>query len=83
MEHVMAVSTVSGEGFWDGLRRAYVDLPGGVAWRLAVASRDGTRAVNILTAASTEDVRRIFDSHVGDTAVTEFFEVDAANAVGL
>ena len=55
--HVMAISTVSqGGAFWDALKRAYGQLPESAEWLLAVASSDGTRAVNIIVADSTETV---------------------------
>jgi hypothetical protein len=82
--HVMAVSTISDErGFWSGLKKAHGRLPRGSTWVLAVASTDGTRAVNIVTGDSVDGVRTFFDEHTGATAVTEYLEADAANAVGL
>lgn len=82
--HVMAVSTVSDEErFWSGLKKAHARLPRGVAWKLAVASKDGTKAVNILTCDSVDDARALFEAHAGGCATTEYFEADAANAVGL
>lgn len=82
--HVMAVSTISDENrFWDSLKETYGHLPKGVKWPLAVASADGTKAVNILVHDSVDDVRSLFERHAGPFATTEYFEVDAANAVGL
>ncbi|GHE30807.1 hypothetical protein GCM10017673_36940 [Streptosporangium violaceochromogenes] len=82
--HVMAVSTISDEaGFWDSLKEAYGHLPTGVKWPLAVASTDGTRAVNILVHDSVDGVRSLFERYTGPFATTECFEADAANAVGL
>ncbi|MFG3440538.1 hypothetical protein ACGF0J_25065 [Nonomuraea sp. NPDC047897] len=82
--HVMAVSTVSDDGkFWDGLKRAHAALPKGAKWKVAVASRDGAKAVNIITHESVEAVRDFFETHTGAYATTEYFEADAANAVGL
>jgi hypothetical protein len=49
----------------------------------AVASTDGTKAVNILTGESVAAVKDFFDTHTGASAATEFFAADAANAVGL
>ena len=84
MEHVMAVSTLNDEAeFWDGLKQAHAKLPKGARWKLAVASKDGTRAVNVIVGDSVASVRDFFESHVGDSAVTEYFEADAANALGL
>ena len=81
----MAVSTVSDpEPFWASLKNAYGRLPRGANWTLAVASTDGTKAVNIIVADSIETVRRVFDEeHSGGFGTTECFEADAANAVVL
>ncbi|GII91539.1 hypothetical protein [Sinosporangium siamense] len=82
--HVMAVSTVSDhDKFWSGLKRAYTTLPKGAAWKVAVASTDGAKAVNIITHDSLDGVRDFFETHTGAYATTEYFEADAANAVGL
>jgi hypothetical protein len=82
--HVMAVSTVSDEGrFWSGLKKAHATLPKGAKWKVAVASKDGTRAVNILIHDSVDGVRDFIEAHAGAYATTEYFEADAANAVGL
>lgn len=82
--HVMAVSTVSDDGkFWGGLKKAHAMLPKGATWKVAVASKDGAKAVNIITADSIEGVRDFFETHAGAYARTEYFEADAANAVGL
>jgi hypothetical protein len=84
MMHVMAVSAVSDNGnFWSGLKKAHAQLPAGARWKLAVASTDGAKAVNIIAHDSIDGVRDIFDRHVGAYATTEYFEADAANAVGL
>jgi hypothetical protein len=84
MEHVMAVSTITDDTeFWNGLKRAHGRLPKGAKWKLAVASTDGTKAVNILTGESVAAVKDFFDTHTGASAATEFFAADAANAVGL
>ncbi|MEI5135753.1 hypothetical protein RB199_30450 [Streptomyces libani] len=80
----MVVSTVSDDGkFWSGLKKAHAQLPKGATWKLAVASRDGAKAVNILTHDSLEGVRDFFEAHAGAYATTEYFEADAANAIGL
>ncbi|WP_237774658.1 hypothetical protein [Actinosynnema sp. ALI-1.44] len=80
----MAVSVVSDNTkFWDGLKKVHAKLPKGTEWKLAVASKDGTRAVNVLTHDSIAGVRDFFETHTGAHASTEYFEADAANAVGL
>ncbi|MEU4830830.1 serine hydrolase [Streptosporangium sp. NPDC023615] len=82
--HVMAVSVISdNDGFWDSVKRAHGRLPAGARWTLAVASADGTRAVNVIVHDSLDGVRGFFEDHAGAFAATEYFEVDAANAVGL
>ncbi|MBO4271494.1 hypothetical protein [Microbispora triticiradicis] len=82
--HVITVSTVSDhDRFWNSLKKAYVRLPKDAKWSLAVASTDGTRAVNIIVHDSIDGVRDFFEQHAGPFAATEYFEADAANAVGL
>ncbi|WP_061293080.1 serine hydrolase [Herbidospora cretacea] len=82
--HVMAVSAVSEtDGFWNALKQAHGRLPGGARWTFAVASADGTRAVNVIVHDSVDGVRDFFEGHAGPYATTEYFEADAANAVGL
>jgi hypothetical protein len=82
--HVMAVSMISDEGrFWSGLKKAHDRLPKGAKWTLAVASTDGTKAVNVIAHDSVDTVRSFFEEHAGSFATTEYFEADAANAVGL
>jgi hypothetical protein len=82
--HVLAMSTVhDSDPFWSGLKKAYGRLPKGAIWVLAVATTDGTRAVNVIRHNSIEGVRALLDEHAGSCATTEYFEADAANAVGL
>lgn len=82
--HVMAISTVSdSDRFWGGLKKAYGRLPRGAAWVLALANTEGTRAVNVIRHESIEAVRAVLDEYAGPAAVTEYFEADAANALGL
>ncbi|MER7171406.1 hypothetical protein [Streptomyces mesophilus] len=82
--YVMAVSTVSDDRkFWSALKRAHAKLPKGSQWKLAVADRDGVKAVNVITYASVDGLREFFEAHAGDHATTEYFEADAANAIGL
>lgn len=82
--HVMAVSSVTdNDRFWGALKKAHRKLPKGAKWTLAVAGVDGDRAVNIIVHDSVDGVREFFDGHAGEFATTEYFEADAANAVGL
>lgn len=82
--HVLAVSAVSdGDKFWNGLKKAHATLPRGATWKLAVASKDGATAVNVITHDSVEGVRDFLEAHAGAYATTEYVEADAENAVGL
>ena len=82
--HVMAVSTISdNDKFWGALKKAYGQLPKGARWTLAVASTDGTRAVNVIVHDSIGSVKSFFEKYAGPFGMTEYFEADAANAVGL
>jgi hypothetical protein len=82
--HVMAVSTIAdNDRFWGSLKKAHGLLPKGAKWTLAVASTDGTKSVNVIVHDSLESVRSFFEKHAGPFATTEYFEADAANAVGL
>jgi hypothetical protein len=82
--HVLAVSTVSdSDRFWGSLKRAYSRLPEGAEWTLAVGSIDGTKAVNVIVHDSIDSIESFFEEHAGPFGTTEYFEADAANAVGL
>lgn len=82
--HVVTLSTISEtDRYWSSLKKAYGRLPRGARWSLAVASADGTRAVNVIVHESVEGVRGFLEEYAGPFATTEYFEADAANAVGL
>ncbi|QBD75942.1 hypothetical protein EPA93_07935 [Ktedonosporobacter rubrisoli] len=82
--HVMAVSTITdNEKFWGSLKKAYSQLPKGARWTLAVGSKDGTKAVNVIVHDSLDNVKSFFEKHASSYGTTEYFEADAANAVGL
>ncbi len=82
--HVMAVSRISDvDKFQSALKKAYSQLPKGARWTLAVGSTDGTRAVNVIVHDSIDSVKSFFEEHTGPFGTTEYFEADAANAVGL
>ena len=84
MMYVMAVSTISdNDKFWGSLKKAHGQLPKGARWILAVASIDGTRAVNIIVHDSMDTIKHFFEAYAGPFGTTEYFEADAANAVGL
>ncbi|MDF5754167.1 serine hydrolase domain-containing protein [Spongiactinospora sp. TRM90649] len=81
---VIAVSAISDtDGFWNSIKTAYARLPKGARWTMAVASTDGTRAINIIAHDSVDGVLDFFEEHAAPFAATEYFEADAANAVGL
>ena len=82
--HVMALSTISDhDKFWGSLKKAYSQLPKGVRWVLAVESTDRTKAVNVIVHDSIDSVKSFFEQYAGPFGTTEYFEADAANAVGL
>lgn len=82
--HVMAVSTISDNDKFEGaLKKAYSQLPKGAKWILAVGSTDGTKAVNVFVHDSFDIIKSFFEAHTGPFGTTEYFEADAANAVGL
>lgn len=84
MIHVMAVSTVTdNDKFQGSLKQAYARLPKGAKWVLAVASTDGTKVVNVIVHDSIDSVKSFFETYAGSFGTTEYFEADAANAVGL
>lgn len=82
--HVLAISTVTdNDRYWSALKRAHGRMPQRSAWVLAIASTDGTKAVNVIAHDDLDEVRAWFDEHTTAFATTEFTEADAANAVGL
>jgi hypothetical protein len=82
--HVMALSTISDKDrFWGSLKRAHGQLPRPAKWILAMASTDGTKAVNVIVHDSLDGLKSFFEAYAGAFAATEYFETDAANAVGL
>ena len=75
--HVLAISTVSdSDRFWAGLKKAYGRLPVGATWVLALASSDGTRAVNVIRHDSIGAVR-------GRTAGIGTFLIEALQGMCL
>ena len=82
--HVMAVSTISNpDQFWGALKKAYGQLPSGARWTVAIGSTDGTKAVNVIVHDSLDSVKGFFEEYAGPFGTTEYFQADAANAVGL
>ena len=82
--HVMAIHTISdADQFWAACKRGHAQLPTATRWALAAASTDSTRGINLLVGSSLERVKAFFEPLVGPYSTTEYFEVDAQNAVGL
>ncbi|MVU83749.1 hypothetical protein GPX89_41755 [Nocardia sp. ET3-3] len=82
--HVLAVSTLTdSDGYWNALKQAHGRLPRGASWTLAVASTDGSTAVNIVAHDSVDSVREFLEEFAAPYATTTYLEADAANAVGL
>jgi hypothetical protein len=55
----------------------------GARWTLAVGSTDGTRGVNVVVHDSVDSVKSFFEEYAGAFGTTDYFEADAASAVGL
>ena len=71
--HVVVVSTIADtDRFWGSLKKAHGQLPTGARWTLAVASTNGTKAVNIIVHDSIDSVRSFFEEHAGHFAATEY-----------
>ena len=84
MPHIIAISAITDvQGFDSALKQAYARLPKGARWTLAVGSTDGTRVVNVLVHDSVESVSAFLEEHTGPYATTDYYEADAANALGL
>jgi len=82
--HVSALSTVSNKvSLRNSLKATQRQLPRGANWVIAIASTDGTKAVNVVVHVSLREIRSLFEEHIGDYATTDYVEADAANAVGL
>jgi hypothetical protein len=82
--HVMAISSVPNiASFRNSLKAAHGQLPRGANWVIAIASIDGTKAVNVVVHESIGGIPSLFEEHIGDYATTDYLEADAANAVGL
>ncbi len=82
--HIMVISMISdNDRFWGALKKAHSQLPREARWILAVASTDGTRAVNVIVHDSIDSVKGFFEKYAGPFGRTEYFEADGANAVGL
>ena len=82
--YVMAVSTVSdNDKFWGSLKMAHGQMPKRAKWILAVASTDGTKAVNVIAHDSIDSVKSFFEEHAGPFGATEYFEADRVSGVGL
>jgi len=82
--HIIAIRAISdADEFSSACKQGHAQLPKGARGVLAVASTDGTRGINLLVGASLAAVKEFFDPLIGPFSTTEYFEADAANAVGL
>jgi hypothetical protein len=69
--------------YGDVVAMAYGQMPKGAKWILAVASTDGTKAVNVIVHDSIGSVKSFFEEHADPFGATEYFEADRVSGVGL
>jgi hypothetical protein len=62
---------------------ASTPVPEGMTLHSVLPSGDGSRAVCLWEADSSEAVKELVENTVGDSSDNEFFEVNAENAQGL
>ena len=76
MAYIAAIHDIRDpDRFWGGS----LDLPEGVQLHQIFPRDDRTRAVCLWEADSTDDVRSVLDTQVGDASVNELFEIDTQN----
>jgi len=76
MAYIAAIHEIRDpDRFWGG----QLDLPEGVQLHSIWPRGDRTRAVCLWEADTTDDVRNVLDSQVGEASVNELFEIDSAN----
>jgi hypothetical protein len=81
---VVAVHTITDpDRFFPAAQAGMQALPEGLRVDSLAPSTDGSKAVCVWQAESVDAVRSLVDETVGDASTNEFFEVDAANAIGL
>jgi hypothetical protein len=80
--HIVAIHEVSDpDQFWQKAQE--IDIPSEMTLHSTLPNADGSRAVCVWEAESTDAVNSFLDEHVGDISRNEFFEVNAQNAQGL
>jgi hypothetical protein len=70
------------EAFW-GRTEAAENPPEGIALHSVFPNADGSRAVCLWEADSTEAVKNLIEDTVGDVSSNDYFDVNADNAQGL
>ena len=80
--YVVAIHDISDpEKFWGAVQAA--PIPEGMALHSTLPNSDGTRAVCLWEADSTDSVRDLVEGTVGQASRNDFFEVESKNAMGL
>jgi hypothetical protein len=81
---VMAIHTIADpQRFFAAVEAGMKDMPSGLSVTAMVPSRDRSKAVCVWEADSVDAVSSLVEETTGDSSTNEFFEVDAANAIGL
>ncbi|MBT2509038.1 hypothetical protein J7I98_24740 [Streptomyces sp. ISL-98] len=71
------------EKFFAGVRESSGKIPAGLTSHHVLPSVDGTRCHCLWEAASIDDVRNFVDPPTVGISVNEYFEINAAEAIGL
>jgi hypothetical protein len=80
--HIVAIHETSDpEKFWATAQE--VEIPSGMTLHSTLPNEDGTRAVCVWEAESTDAVSSFIDEHVGEISRNDFYEVNSQNAQGL
>ena len=80
--YVIAIHSISNpRQFFDAA--ANTPVPEGMTLHSVPPNGDGSRAVCLWEADSSDAVRELVDGTVGGASSNEFYEVDAGNAQGL
>jgi hypothetical protein len=80
--YIIAVHDISDpQKFWGAVKQAA--MPVGVTIHSVLPNAGGSRAVCLWEGPSVDVIRDLVDGTVGDSAVNEFYAVDAQAARGL
>jgi len=80
--HIVAIHDISDpEKFWSAVQAA--DIPVDIKLHQTLPNQQGSRAVCLWEADSTDKVRDLVDGAVGQYSQNQFFEVNDQNAMGL